>query len=471
MGNKLPVGMEIFYRTYKQFNCDIGDLIERVRGGKKMSKTVLKSTHCPNCGGQMKFDPKTQQTVCSVCSSAMEDPREKQEELSCPNCGAVLAIIQGTSQAECKSCDSVFSILQDDDSGDQNEIPENHKFIDPFNIPQDEYQKGMLSWLANTKGVPTDIFDKIAIIASEGSYIPYYYCTVDYKIQWSASIGHYKEEITSEGKRTVMDWSPYSSSLTGRVNLVCEASDYLKNAAHKIMKANKKKDIEKIVGSFDSFYIDENFENCLYGNTSTKIEKLDGKYTAGFKLIPVEAPVSKVYDKTKINDQIYDRIKNEAPGDEIKNISFHGDMNNKYYVIHRPYWITKYSYQDTVYLNICDGNNVASHVGNTPIDQNQKRKFKKMFLPFKISLGVMIIFGIIAGILGASAEGADLSQSFTALSVFSLFVAGIFGIIGLIRRSRALNKSKNIVVKQASDYLNNPKIIFDRKSAITDPVG
>ncbi|MPW27345.1 hypothetical protein GC105_16390 [Alkalibaculum sp. M08DMB] len=455
-----------------------------------MRKTVLKSTNCKNCGGQMKFDPKTQQTVCSGCSSTMEDPREQKEELSCPNCGAVLAIVKGTSQTECKSCDSVFSIVQDDDSGDQKEISENHKFIDPFNIPQDEYQKGMISWLANTKGVPTDVFDKIAIIAFEGRYVPYYYCTVDYKMQWSASIGHEREETytdyvkkTTKGRtrmvpvtksRTVTDWSPHSSSSTGRINLVCEASDYFKNAKDKIMGANKKKNEKKIIGSFDSFYIDENFKNIVYGNTATKIEKLDVKYTAGFKLIPFEEPVSKVYDKTKINNEIYARIKKDAPGDRIKNISFNGDIDNEYYVIYRPYWITKYSYDDTAYLNICDGNNAASHIGNTPIDKNQKLKFKKMFLPFKISLGVMIIFAIIAGILGEPAEGADVTQSsyslFIGLSSLSFVVAGIFGIVGMIRRNGALNKSKDIVVKQASNYLNNSKTIFDRKSAITDPV-
>jgi DNA-directed RNA polymerase subunit RPC12/RpoP len=313
---------------------------------------VIQNTSCPNCGGRMKFDPTTQSTICVKCSSPLEDPAQTKDELQCPNCGAPLKVIEGASQAVCNACDSTFSLAKDDDCQITN-LPEESKFIAPFTVPQDEYRKSMITWLVNRKGLPTDIFDGIAFINSEGCYVPYYYCTVDYKIQWSASIGHNRTERYTEyvqrkhnGRvttvpvtktRTVTDWSPFSSSSAGRFSMSCPASSYVRNIEQSIIGAatgKRKRNVYEQACGTEDFTIDDSFQNCTVRNTSVRIDKLDSKYTAGFKVLPFEGVASNVYDKNKANNMIYARIKSEAPGDVIKNINFHGDFTKNFYALH-----------------------------------------------------------------------------------------------------------------------------------------
>jgi len=449
---------------------------------------IIKSADCKKCGGRMKFDPKTRSTVCSLCSSPLEDPKQTKEELKCPNCGAVLSVIKGAGQATCKACGGTFSVFQDEDAYITN-LPEASKYVAPFTVPQDEYQKSMLSWLLSKKGIPTDIFDNLAFINSEGCYVPYYYCTVDYDIKWSASIGHnrteqYTEYVTKtvNGQkqsvpvtrtRTVTDWSPFSSSSIGRLTMSCPASTYVQNMENKIFRIPQKKrkktspETDRLI---EEFVLDDMFKSCTSGGTVVRIEKLDTKYTAGFKMIPFEGAAMKVFDRNRANNQIYARIKSEAPGDAIKNINFRGDLMKNFYALYKPYWITRYSYDDDAFLNICSGNDTRKHSGSVPVCPDQKKSINKMFIPFWISLCSLVIVLTTLIILYNNEVSENLYSGVGVIALVLLAATIVTSIIGSIRKMVFNKRNKKLLAELSSDHLKNPAILFGRKSSVSDPI-
>jgi len=449
---------------------------------------VIKSSDCTKCGGRMKFDPKTQTTLCSKCSSPLEDATQKNEDFKCPNCGALLNVIKGAGQASCQSCGGTFSVFQDEDEYVTN-LPETSKFIAPFTVAKDEYQKSMLSWLLSKKGIPTDIFDNLAFINSEGCYVPYYYCTVDYDIKWSASIGHHRMENYTEyvtktinGKtqrvpvtrtRRVTDWSPFSSSSMGRLTMSCPASGYVQNIENKIFRIpgkKRKKTSPEVERFIEEFFIDESFKNCTSGGTVVSIERLDSKYTAGFNVIPFEGAATKVFDRNKANNQIYARIRSEAPGDEIKNVNFHGDLKKNFYALYRPYWITRYSYEDDAYLNICSGNDIRKHSGSVPVCPDQKKSIRKMFFPLWISLGLFIP-SLIALIAIFNMEVSEyIFGAVGILTLLLLLSVIVTSAIGGFRKMIFNKRNRKLLAELSSDHIKNPAILFGRKSSVSDPI-
>lgn len=440
--------------------------------------TVSQDNRCTRCGGQMWFDPEAQTLVCKFCSEAPEpEATEADTVFHCPNCGAELTLITGSRQAKCEFCDGTFAMLNEgEDCKLTGDIPDNHKYVIPFTVDQQTYQKGMISWLANENLTPEDVFSKMAIIKTEGCYIPYYYCIASFKGTYTASVGYDRTETYVEHvrrkdakgnmrtvpvtrTRTVTDWRPYNGTTSGVSNNLCEASRHIQGVHAKTRGANSEKMLKGIKESSQG----------LFESLDIQIDRkhpFDTKYTAGFSMLGCDDPVSKVYDKSKINADIRRQIEKTAPGDRIRDINFQGNIVPDYFLVYRPYWVTVYCYGDKICFNACEGTNAAKHYGTRPIDKEKKQRLRKLRNWLLISLGLLAVSFIGAMVVGSYSSIFLLFAVGTVLALISTVPAIIANIIGhmvLVRKGKQTN------VESAKRHLENPSTIFGRKSAKADP--
>jgi len=423
----------------------------------------------------MKFDPTAQQVLCQSCGQAATDEVEAIQACDCPNCGAELTLIAGSRQSKCEFCGSSFAMLAEgEDCELTGEIPDNHKYIIPFTVSKEAYQKGMIAWLAAEKLTPTDAFKKIGIIKSEGRYIPHYYCIANFNGRYTASIGHdrietYIEHVQqrdSKGNmrtvpvtktRVVTDWSPFQSQIKGTATNLCEASNDIKKVAYQTNNATPEKWKLGI----------EQSSNGLYEPMNVQIDRkqaYDTKFTTGYTVLACDEPHSIVYDKGKITKEIHRQIGKAAPGDRIRNINFQGNIIPDFFLVYRPSWMTVYSYEDKICFNTCDGTNANKHYGTRPVDKDKKRRLARVRTSMIISLIILVI-----GLLG-TAVTYDGVQAVLFVVMAIGAVASLGTVIAFIVSYRALvSKGKQANAETAKRYLDSPDLLFSRRSAKADP--
>ncbi|MCL2837957.1 MAG: hypothetical protein FWE04_02670 [Oscillospiraceae bacterium] len=435
-----------------------------------MSEKTMQEKRCAGCGGQMQFNPEAQMLLCAACGEADQKSVAAAEAainatLNCPNCGAELEHITGSRQSKCDSCDSVFNILSEgEDCELTGEIPENHKFIAPFTVSEQQYQKGMISWLANEKFTPADVFEKMAIIRSEGCYIPHYYCVANYKVNWTASIGYDRIETfvvrTKNGMvtrtRVVTDWFPHSSVASGTVTNLIEATHHMAQSREKSGAANCK-DLKRGIRESSFGLVD--------GGNFVEIDRkqsFDPKFTAGFTVLPCDEPSNKAYDKAVIDAGIRSQITAIAPGDRIRNLQYHGDIIPDIFLVYRPNWVTLYTYGDKVCFSACDGTNDSRHFGTRPVCKDTKKRVRRWFMGF----GLAALLAMIMWLLRYFMAG---DETIELLAMLSLIPAGAVGLTAIIVRGVSISRGRKALGSQLDRYLGNTSEIFGRRSAKADP--
>jgi len=435
----------------------------------------FQNNNCPHCGGQIKFDPTAQALICQSCGQAATDEAAAIPTFDCPNCGAELSVIAGSRQSKCEFCGGSFVMLLDgDDCELTGEIPDNHKYIIPFTVSKEEYQRGVISWLASEKLTPTDAFKKIGIIKSEGRYIPHYYCIANFNGSYTASIGHnrietYIEHVQqrdSKGNvrtvpmtrtRTVIDWHPFNSQIKGTATNLCEASKDIKKVAAQTHNATPEKWKLGI----------EHSSNGLYEPMNVAIDRkqaYDTKFTTGYSVLACDEPYSIVYDKGKIQNEIHRQIKKAAPGDHIRNINFQGNIIPDFFLVFRPSWMTVYSYEDKICFNTCDGSNANKHYGTRPVDKDSKRRLATLRTATIISVLVLII-----GFIGTALTYDGVQAIFFVLMALGAIASLGTGIVFFVNYRALVSKGKQTNAETAKRYLNSPDLLFSRRSAKADP--
>ena len=165
------------------------------------------SYKCPNCGGDLRFHPKSQKFKCEYCFSdfteeeieaANPDAKEAEEQsrqsvpvmenqeqshleenqavvYSCPSCGAEIVTDATTAATFCFYCHNPV-VFQGNLSGDYR--PDK---IIPFAIDRKKAEADFLSYVRKKKFVPRDFFCKEQIEKISGVYFPFwmYSCHAD----------------------------------------------------------------------------------------------------------------------------------------------------------------------------------------------------------------------------------------------------------------------------------------------------
>lgn len=138
---------------------------------------------CPNCGGNMLFDPEKKLLVCESCGST-KNPNEvnesevkeednKSEEngvvhYKCPSCGAELVTDQYTSATICAYCGSPNII---EDRLNANFKPDR---IIPFKYDRDYTIKAIRKWCNDGIFSPADLLSKSNLDKVTGVYVPFW---------------------------------------------------------------------------------------------------------------------------------------------------------------------------------------------------------------------------------------------------------------------------------------------------------
>ena len=164
---------------------------------------------CPNCDGELKFDPSSQKFACDYCGSgftlaelkqhAPEEGAEKEKQPSsqkaessageggeanlftCPNCGAQIVTGCTTAATECFYCHNPV-VLSGRLSGEY--LP---KKIIPFKISREEAETRFREWLRKKWFVPRSFIGKKNLEKVTGVYFPYWMVDCDMHANMNAT--------------------------------------------------------------------------------------------------------------------------------------------------------------------------------------------------------------------------------------------------------------------------------------------
>lgn len=174
------------------------------------------SYKCPNCGGELKFDPKTQKYKCEYCVSAFDNIEgmqtkgaDKTSEYSCPSCGAEIMTDAVTASLTCYYCHNPV-VLSGRLSGTY--LPDQ---IIPFKIGEKEAKERFLNDVQKKKFVPKAFFKKEQMDQFYGVYFPYWI--------YSCSM---KGELTATGTK-VRSWVAGNMEHTERKFYQVERNGYV----------------------------------------------------------------------------------------------------------------------------------------------------------------------------------------------------------------------------------------------------
>lgn len=153
---------------------------------------------CPNCGGDLQFDPAGQDYKCEYCLSRfVQDELEKMgsEEgdaaapegdalvYTCPSCGAEIVTDETTAATFCYYCHNPV-VLSGKMKGSYH--PD---YVIPFAVDKQKATEIFTQWISKKKYVPGDFFAPSQIEKITGVYFPYwlYECEVDAELDGEAT--------------------------------------------------------------------------------------------------------------------------------------------------------------------------------------------------------------------------------------------------------------------------------------------
>lgn len=216
---------------------------------------------CPNCGGELIFDPAKQDYHCEYCQSrfsqqeldemepaqgeaeretgreedgreyadqtgeqtAQEEKDEKQGEAliyHCPSCGAQIVTDETTAATFCYYCHNPV-VLEGRLSGDY--LPDQ---IIPFAIDRKAAVEQFMNFVKRKKFVPKNFFDENQIEKLCGVYYPYwvYGCRIEGEVSGEAT----KVRVWIAGDEEFTETSMFQVERRGEITLDCMTKNALK---------------------------------------------------------------------------------------------------------------------------------------------------------------------------------------------------------------------------------------------------
>ena len=202
------------------------------------------SYKCPNCGGDLQFDPAGQQYKCEYCGSvftqqeldAMQPPEGSEQQgfaeesaqteddgfsepsgmgqaviYSCPSCGAEIVTDETTAATFCYYCHNPV-VLSGRLSGEY--LPDH---IIPFQIDRNQAIESIRKHIQKKMFVPKAFFDEQQIEKVSGIYYPYwvYDCDGDASIQGEAT----RSRVFRSGDYEVTETDVFTVEREGSIHL------------------------------------------------------------------------------------------------------------------------------------------------------------------------------------------------------------------------------------------------------------
>jgi hypothetical protein len=352
---------------------------------------------CPKCGTRQGTSPSAgsgrpappttpsdSNTVQLAGSSSLEEilPPDAEnfsgiglKSINCKNCGGTLLFDPSTPISTCSFCGSQFLLQTATDRPLTEPL-----WIVPFEVKKNDFRRLLLSWMIEGDHTPNDILEKAEIAQPRAVFAPFFIYDIEWSTNWSASIGHWREEhyqewvtpwgsdkkVLKDKVRRVTDWSPLTGRSEGLMKLTLLASKRLP------------RELQFIGGSVD------------------KAQVINQKLLSGVPVEPFEVtPGDRLKEeKENIAADILDKVAARLPGDEKKDLCADNAIlhsTSKRCLL--PAWMVKYKYGDSEYEVFVDGSSGVVK-GGRPESASQKEAARSLYAGFK---KLAIIFGSIVG--------------------------------------------------------------------------
>lgn len=311
---------------------------------------------CKNCGGVMKYDPKSQNLKCENCGNEVvlpkdmsskrhalneyehnlkKIPEEKTTIIQCESCGATIELSSEKVSTNCPYCGSnivvsekIMSILEPDG-------------LRPFLIEQKEVKMIFSNWIKKRWFAPNALKNLYQTGKIMGIYLPYWSFDNDADCDYFAEGGIDRtEEYEEDGKtytRTITDWYPVSGNIQNEfIDVVVPGSRSLqRNLLNKLPE---------------------------FGVESTI--KFNSGYLAGFSSEVFKVPMRDGYEQAK--NVMRNTLESLASSDVLRNYDHVRDIRmrvrwyNEYYrLLMLPVYSTSYLYDKKAYQVVINGENGA----------------------------------------------------------------------------------------------------------------
>ena len=185
---------------------------------------------CPNCGGDLVFDPSGQNYKCSYCgsvftqeeldslhgASASAESQTAGEEngavvYSCPSCGAEIVTDATTAATFCYFCHNPV-VLEGRLSGDY--LPDQ---IIPFKLDENEAKQKLKEFIRKKRYVPKAFADESQIEKLSGVYYPYW--VYDCEVSGSMNLEGTKLRVWRDSRKEYTQTSIFSVERSGTASL------------------------------------------------------------------------------------------------------------------------------------------------------------------------------------------------------------------------------------------------------------
>lgn len=210
---------------------------------------ALVSYKCPNCGGGLTFDPKTQEFKCEYCLSEftekeMEEAggREVKEQAvvyTCPSCGAEIVTDETTAATFCYYCHNPV-VLSGKLSGEF--LPD---YVLPFEVDKKKATEIFLNWIGKKKFVPASFSSPDQLEKMSGIYFPYlmFSCKVDGKVSAEAE----KNRVWTTGNTQFTEHKKYQVEREGMLDVKNVTRNALSKANHELVEGVLPFNMEKLL--------------------------------------------------------------------------------------------------------------------------------------------------------------------------------------------------------------------------------
>ncbi|MFK5890456.1 MAG: hypothetical protein QM486_06975 [Flavobacteriaceae bacterium] len=282
------------------------------------------------------------------------------QQIKCPECGGQLNSVGPFSPLKtCAYCHSEFQV-----TGTMEKEMETPDRIIVFKTNKDDFEKEVLTLLAEEDYAPNDIFETAAFKDVEGIYLPMYLFEGKYECSWNCSVGYAENEVraTYDGKGVkdveVIKYRPQSGTTKSNYAIVCVAYE-----GQEIKP--------ELIEYTRSYFYDKNAAKAF-----------DGTDLEGYNFVLHNLDKELTWDKYGTSSIEYlseQKSLEQIPGDNYKDFtcSLSTDEKNDGRLVFLPFWMVYYDYKDEHHYAIMDGTGDSGITGSTPVDLDRYNAVQK----------------------------------------------------------------------------------------------
>lgn len=320
---------------------------------------------CPNCGGQLEWDPAHQEMRCPYCDSLVPVPSRQEfqaqehdlqefldqhpkaegygvtlEQLSCRQCGASIQVPPGRRDLTCPFCASAY-VLEDRTPPAEVIKPES---LIPFQVDKKKSQGLFKEWLGRGWFRPNDLKKLGALDRVVGLYLPFFTFDALAQSAWTAMAGYYyyvteRVAVTNDRGESVWEnrqvrkirWEPASGQRSDRYDDV-------------LVPAVQQERLDLVIK--------------VYPFDTKRLQAYSPSYLAGFGVLNPDMPLKMVYQIARSNmeaDQA-SRCSRDVPGDTQRDLSVRTVLSEQTFKhLLCPLWLGSFKYKGKVYPFVVNG--------------------------------------------------------------------------------------------------------------------